>query len=173
MAVDFWNTNTNPITGFSNSANHVNGKYQKSKVTFSRVLFTDFNPDEYIESTILAAELNIGVTKLSKQMQDIGHSRISTKGKKYYLKTHAEELRKVGIKEVVKSKLDLTWMIDSIALAEMFDVPAWIRYKVIEASGLKPVIISSGKRYYDKNKIVPFFEMHKAGTLQYKPRLRK
>ena len=173
MAVDFWNTNTNPITGFSNSANHVNGKYQKSKVTFSRVLFTDFNPDLYIESTILAAELKIGVTKLSKQMADIGYSRVSTKGRKYYLKTHAEELRKVGVKEVVKSKLDLTWMVTAVELSERYNVPPWIRYRIVQASGLKPVMRKSGQVYFDKNKMVPFFEMHKNGTLQYKPRLRK
>ena len=173
MGVDFWNQNLHPVTMFSTAANTVTGKYEKSKTTFSRVLHKDFDESLYIESTVLAAELKIGVTKLSKQMRELGHFRICTRSKKFYLHTQAEELRKAGVKEVVKSKLDLTWMVTAVELAEKYEVKAWQRFKIVQASGLKPVMRHSGNVYFDKEAMIPYFEAFKMGTLITKPRSRK
>jgi len=83
----------------------------------------------------------------------------------------AQELKDSDLLNIKKkSKLDPDSMISTSELYEIYEVPTWVRFKIMEASRLKPIMRCSGRVYFYKNDIIPVFESYKAGTLTLKPR---
>ena len=169
--IDFWSSDRNPVTMFKPQIKNMIKRPNNLAKSLPFTSVKDFVHDDYIESKEVAEDLNIGTVMLCRLMSDLGYERVSYSGKKYYTLEAIDELKKSDLLAVnPKSKLDRTWMITSVELAEQYDVPAWKRHKIVEASGLKPVFRHSGQVYFDKEKIIPFFEKYKSGTLKFKPR---
>jgi len=168
---DFWNQNCNPVTMFKSTFQTSNKRAKKEVKHRAWMPMKEFVEADHIESSVLSEELNLGTFTIRKLMSELGHERVMSKAKVFYNKEHISELKASGLLDIKqKSKLDLSWMVSSTELAEQYNVLPWQRFKIVEASGLKPVMRHSGKVYFDKEKITPFFDAFKNGTLKYKTR---
>lgn len=173
-AIDFYNVRIHPITGFlhtpydSTLKNKINPKYQKC------LKAGEFEPDLYMETTELMRIFNVGSYMLSNKIKELSFDKITYSGRKYVLKSFENVLRDYLQNKPDKVvKLDHETMISTTQLSELYGCKAWERFKVVEASELRPILRNSGKVYYDKEKILPFFEAFKDGTIEYKKRKKK
>src|SRR6478752_461439 len=156
--IAFWETNCNSVTMFKSTFQDQSKRAKRTPTTLPFITVKDFVESDYTESRIIADELNFGTMHLHKLMKDLGHDRYMHKGKKYFRNDHIQELRESDLLNVkYQSKLDTSWMVSSTELAEQYNVLPWQRHKIVEASGLKPIMRSSGRVYFDKAKLIPFF----------------
>lgn len=171
MAIDFWNQEIHPITGYKSNFGIVSLKTKRSdNKHIPWVRHKDFIEEDYEQTTIIATNFNIGTVTLSKKMAELGYKKTCYKGKMYFLLSEVAVLKNSGLLDVSeKELLDPSTMISTTELAEKYDIKPWERFKIVEASGLKPLMRKSGRVYFDKS-LESYFIEYKNGTLKLKQR---